>query len=81
MLQIALCRLDEATESLSLARSEGENRQTIALGIELSIRKGDLVQARETLDALGASRDDVWLGHLEREIERARHQPACASAP
>jgi hypothetical protein len=80
MLELALCRLDRAAQALALAAAAGENRQTLALRIELSIRRGRAQQARDMIDALGGASTDNWLGALDQLRSAAVRSPLCPGA-
>jgi hypothetical protein len=68
MAHLALCRTEEAARALSLARAEGENRYTIALAIELALRRGRRDEARRMLEELRPEGPDAWLAALRDEL-------------
>ena len=70
LLRARLCQVDAAERSLRIAREEGDNRHTVAIGIELAIARGQTQQARQMLSDLEQSaRGDGWLQAMGRELE------------
>ncbi len=69
MIGIRLCRLAEAERALRIARAEGENRLTIALGIALAIQRGQPERAGRMLSEIDVDPTrDRWLSELRHEL-------------
>lgn len=81
MLNLELCRANEAERHLGLARAESENRYTVALRIELALRQGRPDEARRLLGDLHAPGPDGWLDALRQELSGTRDRPRCPPMP